>query len=256
VREGVGGSVNATASVHVVSTSRTHLWRALTLVRRTKQALRRADGIRFSVCGRSSAGRGHRDVSRSVTPFRAVVVVEWESPQHCATGRHQLATALGAGSTEVWSAALVPIRSNGTWRGEPRFAPTSTAPTGARAGIVASLTYAQVRPTRLFHFYVRGFPSAARQATGAHSSMLAGLGFGPVPVRHACTVSFWPTTDDVDGFAYGNGRPHDAVQRRSRNEGWLSESLFARFAVSDHGGEWAGSDPLAGRMRPAPSGHK
>ena len=139
-----------------------------------------------------------------------------------------LAAALGDGNAEVWSAALVPIRSNGTWRGEPRFAPTSTAPVGTTAGIVSSLTYAQVRPTRLFHFYVRGFPS--RGAPGnrrAHSSMLAGLGFGPVPIRHACTVSFWPTTDAVDGFAYGRGRPHDAVQRRSRSEGWLSESLFA-----------------------------
>jgi spheroidene monooxygenase len=111
--------------------------------------------------------------------------------------------------------------------------------------VVAALTYAQIRPSRLFQFYVRSFPTTARQAIGDSSAMLAGIGFGDVPVRHACTVSFWPTAGDVDAFAYGSGGPHGGVQRRSKQGGWLSESLFARFAVSDHSGSWAGCDPLA-----------
>ena len=75
--------------------------------------------------------------------------------------------------------------------------------------------------------------------------MVAGLGFGGrVPLRDACTFSIWPSSSDVQAFAFGRSA-HGAVQRRSTDEGWMSQSLFARFAVTDHSGTWAGTDVLA-----------
>ena len=80
--------------------------------------------------------------------------------------------------------------------------------------------------------------------TGTASPMLAGIGFGDIPVRHACTFSVWPSTTELARVVQGRNEPHGAVARRSDDEGWLTESLFARFVVVDHAGIWAGADPL------------
>jgi hypothetical protein len=68
--------------------------------------------------------------------------------------------------------------------------------------------------------------------------MLAGLGFGDVPIRHACTISLWHGTADLDAIAYGVHEVHGDVVRRSTQEDWLSESLFARFALAEESGVW------------------
>jgi hypothetical protein len=205
--------------------------------------LRELDGVRFAVCGRSSGGAGTRDISRSLTLRREVVLVEWQSPAAAAAGRAQLELAWRARGARVWSASLVTLQSKGTWHGDAALQASGDAPASE---FVASLTYARIRAARMFHFYVLGFPRVAKYARRRDSKMVAGIGFGDVPIRHACTVSFWPASADVATFAYAKTGPHGPVQQRSNDEGWLSESLFARFAVIDHDGTWSGGDPLAG----------
>lgn len=110
--------------------------------------------------------------------------------------------------------------------------------------VVASLTCARVRPRAMVAFSLRSFPRTARRAPHPDSGMVAGLGFGgAVPLRDACTVSFWPSSSSVSAFAHRDA-PHDEVRRASVDEGWLRQSLFARFVVVDHGGTSAGTDPL------------
>lgn len=111
-------------------------------------------------------------------------------------------------------------------------------------GLIASVTYAQIRPAKIGHFYFRGFPGAARRMTASSSPMLAGVGFGDVPVRNACTFSVWPSSTKLDRIVLGRSEPHASAVRRSNDERWLSESLFARFVVTDHAGTWGSGDPL------------
>lgn len=212
-------------------------------VMRTKRLMRVLSGVRFAVTGRASGGGGVRHVNRTLSWRRTFAIVEWQSVDLAEVGRRQLDEHWRGQGATTWSALLEPFESKGTWRGCAAFgAPSGTT---AREGVVASLTYARIRPSRMWSFYMRGFPKTARRATGRESTMIAGVGFGDVPVRHACTFSLWPSSADVARFAYASSGAHGPVQARSREEGWLSESLFARFNVAAHEGTWAAGDPLA-----------
>lgn len=241
---GVGdGGVAATgASVHVLATPLRRPWRAAVAATRVTRWLREDADVEFFVCGRSSAGRGLRNISRTLSVTRVVAVVEWTSAEAAGAGRRALDERCRQGGAVVWSAALQPVRAQGEWNGRSPFRPDPTASTDGQQ--VASLTCARVRPRRMVDFYLCAFPGLARQACGPDSPMVAGLGFGgAVPLRDACTISFWPASSDVQAYAFGRS-PHGAVQRRSADQDWMSQSLFARFAVLDHDGTWAGTDPL------------
>ena len=213
-------------------------------VRATRHLLAGEESIGFAVVGRSSGGNGARNVNRTLSPRRLVVLVEWHDAQAATDGRALLDAYWRRRGAVVWSAGLAPLRASGTWRSVAAFAPKGDGTDADDTGLVASLTYAQIRPSRLHSFYLFGFPRTARRMTGKDSPMLAGIGFGDVPVRHACTFSVWPSNADLVRVLHGRSEPHGIVARRSIDEQWLSESLFARFAVVDHSGAWAGSDPL------------
>jgi hypothetical protein len=231
--------LDATVSVHIVTLRWHQAWRAPVLVRRGRQ-LGGAHDVRFAVCGRTSGGGGLRHINRTLSLRRMIVLAEWVSPDAAIEGRRSVDTSWQR-IADVWSALLVPMQSKGTFNGAAAFAANRALPD---TGVVASVTYAQVRPSKMWNFYVRSFPKTARRATNPDSAMLAGVGFGDVPVRHACTFSLWPSNHDVAQFAYSPTDAHGPVQAQSRRDDWLSESLFARFAVTEHGGTWAGQDPL------------
>jgi hypothetical protein len=229
----------ATVSVHIVTLRWRHAWRAPMQVR-TGRRLGGAQEVRFAVCGRTSGGRGLRQINRRLSLRRIIVLTEWRSSDAAIEGR-RLVDASWQRIADVWSALLVPLQSKGTFNGVVAFAASRAVPD---TGVVASVTYAQVRPSQMWNFYVRSFPKTARRATGPDSAMLAGVGFGDVPIRHACTFSLWPSNADVARFAYSPAEVHGPVQARSRTDNWLSESCFARFAVVEHAGRWSGRDPL------------
>ena len=231
---------DATVSVHIITLRWRDAWRAPTLVRRGRR-LGGAHDVRFVVCGPTSGGCGLRQINRTLSLRRIIVVAEWVSVDAAIEGRRAV-DASWQRVADVWSASLVPLRSKGTINGSAAFAGHRAVPA---TGVVASLTYAQVRLSKMWNFYVRSFPKTARHATDVDSTMLAGVGFSDLPIRHACTFSLWPSNADVDRFAYGDTDVHGPVQAQSRHDRWLSESLFARFAVVDHAGTWSRRDPLS-----------
>jgi hypothetical protein len=56
----------------------------------------------------------------------------------------------------------------------------------------------------------------------------------------------WQDEGALKSFAY-RSRGHIEVMRRTRQEGWYSEELFARFQPYASTGSWDGEDPLAAR---------
>ena len=162
-------------------------------------------------------------------------------------GRARLASAWEKRGAEAWGASLVPLRAKGAW---PALAPVEGSDLAGPHEYVAALTFGKVKARRMVDFYLRGFPATAKRAVAPESGMVAGIGFaGGVPVRDPCTFSFWRADADVSRFAYASTSPHGDVQRRANQEGWFLESAFARFAVVDHRGSWAGSDPLTSTRR-------
>jgi hypothetical protein len=117
-----------------------------------KRLLRRTEGVRFAVNGRTCGGGATRDINMSLTLRREVVLVDWESPLAATAGQAELCDVWSKRGAEVWSATLVPLRSRGTWRGTAPFAATVDEIHGDDGDYVASLTYGKVRARRMFDF--------------------------------------------------------------------------------------------------------
>lgn len=226
-------------SAHVLSWRWGHPIRTGACLSRTTRWLRGNAEVSFFLCGRTSAGSGVRDISRSQSLRRLAVIVVWAHGD----GRAGLDDYAAEGGAEVWSASLEPRAVRGRWNDVVPFEADAAAVN--RGGVVASLTCARVRPRHMVDFYLRSFPGLARDARRETSALVAGVGFGgAMPLRDACTLTFWVSDAAVDAYAFRRS-PHDAVQRRALAEQWMSQSLFARFDVTSHGGTWGGVDPLA-----------
>jgi hypothetical protein len=152
--------------------------------------------------------------------------------------------ALGA---ERWHVRLEPLRAHGRWSGRAIDAAPAETPTGD--GPVAVLTRAAIRPRRLLAFY-RAIDAPSRRLDD-HPGVVASLGMGELPIGRQATFSLWRSEAALKGYAYGHGA-HREVVRRTRDERWYSEELFARFRPYGSSGTWGGVDPLAAALTPDP----
>ncbi|WP_344859308.1 spheroidene monooxygenase [Planomonospora alba] len=143
---------------------------------------------------------------------------------------------------ERWQVRLAPLASRGSWGGIDPFGPLGAGRSGdADGGPVAVLTRASIRPSRLVAFYrsVPAVDALLREQDGC----LASVGVGEWPLARQATFSLWRDAAAVRDFAYRDGA-HRRVIGRTRDEGWYSEELFARFAPYGSEGTWDGTDPL------------
>ena len=140
--------------------------------------------------------------------------------------------------TEKWTLLCEPIQSHGKWDGIEPFAST---PVTDYNGPVAVLTRATIRLNKLKGFWTN-VDSVAKLMTSA-KGYITSFGIGEAPVYRQATFSIWQSVDDVKAFAY-RSREHAEVIRKTREENWYSEELFARFKPLATIGTINGKDPL------------
>jgi heme-degrading monooxygenase HmoA len=227
------------ASFHLI---REPAWKSpLALARLGTDRLRlpRVDGLAFwrlLGTGSGDSTGGGADLARTA------VFAVWndEADLDRFVTAHPIAERWGR-AQEAWHVRLRGLGGHGRWRGVD---PLEGLERGDRTGAVAIITRADVRRTAWKAF------GAASRVVDAELHTAPGLldvvGVGEAPVGRLATFSLWESLAAARHFAY-EMPDHVEVVRRTRDERWYGEELFARFEPYGSQGTWNGRDPLTGR---------
>ena len=227
------------ASFHLV---REPAWRAPVATARLgtdRLRLRGVPGLRFGRLlgtGRGSSTAFGADLAR--TALFAV----WDSSaaldafEAGPLGRRAARTVARGG--EAYAVRMALVAGHGRWAGRDPLDGVARARPG---GPVAVLTRAVVRP-RAWHRF-RAVGRAVSDEVNAAAGLLAVVAIGEAPIGLQATFSLWADPAAPTAFAFGRPEHRDVV-RRTRDEGWYAEELFARFAPLSSSGTWNGHDPL------------
>jgi hypothetical protein len=206
----------------------------------------RTPGLRFwrlLGVGQGKAFDSHADLRRSA------IFSVWHS--YAALHQFEVQSALmkrvRSQAEEVWTVYMQPVRWHGAWGGQDPFREMMPA-SPPQPGPWVILTRATIRPSRVRAF-LGAVPAVAEQLL-EQPALLNSVGVGEVPLFYQATLSLWQSLPDVTAFAYAQ-QAHREVIRRTRQEGWYSEELFARFRPLAASGTWDGTNPLSQLMTPA-----
>ena len=143
--------------------------------------------------------------------------------------------------SEAMTIVLRPVRARGTWSGDTLgpFVPIGGEQPEPRVAPIAVLTRARVRVRRW-----RAFTAASPDVDGAMlraPGRLLSVGIGEWPVGVQGTFSVWRDAAAIRSFAAATPE-HLAVVRRTAEESWYAEEMFARFEVVAAAGRCGGRD--------------
>lgn len=142
-------------------------------------------------------------------------------------------------TAESYTVQLTPLQSHGLWDGQNPFA--ADTPSIPTTGPIVVLTRANLRISRLLSFW-RHVPATYRALQTAPGLLMA-VGVGEVPVVQQATVSIWESAEAIRAFAYQSGF-HKEVIKKTRQQQWYREELFARFLPIATAGSYLGKDPV------------
>lgn len=137
------------------------------------------------------------------------------------------------------------IKSHGAWDGKNPFLPTSSLDETLP---IAVLTRATIAPKHLLRFW-RYVPPVSASIQKYREHFLLAVGIGELPLIQQATFSLWRNANAMMAYAYQSPH-HKGVVRKTRELGWYSEELFARF--QPYRFEGSGENPLR-EFLPVPS---
>ena len=223
-------------TLHLWGVPARHVPSALLRMGADRRALRRTPGLRFGKL--LGTGSGTTFALRDADPRRWGLLAVWDGP--AAAERFEsdrTVRAWTAIAQERLRVDLRPLASRGRWSGLEPFGDLS--PT-RYDGPVAALTRARLTPRKAATFW-RAVPPVAADLHRCAGLRLA-VALGEAPVALQGTFSLWDSAAALTAFAH-RGAAHREAVRRTAEEGWYAEELFARFAVLDVAGTYRGAAP-------------
>ena len=143
-------------------------------------------------------------------------------------------------TAEKWTILCEPLQSHGKWDNKEPFGKPDIKEIN---GPVAVLTRATIRFNKLKSFWSN--VDSVANIMGDAPGFITSFGIGEAPVYRQATFSIWKSIEDVKTFAY-TSKEHAEVIKKTRNENWYNEELFARFKIVDSFGTINGKNPLVG----------
>jgi len=165
---------------------------------------------------------------------RQGLLLWFETPQQAEDfmTRSQVVKDYQERSREFCLMALKTWSSRGRWD-QKSLDVTTPAPVH---GPVAALTRASIKFTKARAFWQ--FAPASQNALSHAQGCQLAVGLGEAPYLRQATFSIWDSVADMD--AYARSGAHLKAIQAAQNEGYFSESLFARFVPLQVQGQWQG----------------
>lgn len=215
----MGGPV----TLHLWGVSSMRVPQALGRMATDRLALRTLPGLRFGKLLGTGSGRTF-DVRDADLGHWGLLAV-WDSPATAvAFERSRVCRGWDRIAHERLRVAMSPVSSTGRWSGQEPFAAVPVR----HDGRTAALTRARLVPRKALTFW-RAVPPVAAALHAAPGVELA-VGVGEAPIGLQGTFSVWSTASALRDFAYADA-DHVTAIRRTAEERWYGEELFARFAV-------------------------
>ena len=144
-------------------------------------------------------------------------------------------------ATESATFDLAPLSSHGLWAKKSPFAvqESESAQPSKHSGPVAAITRARIKWSQNLRFW-RAVPPVIEELDRA-PGLIAAIGIGEAPIGLQGTFSLWRDGQSLRNFAYKTSAHNDAITA-TKEIGWYSEELFARFAVTSATGSVNGID--------------
>jgi heme-degrading monooxygenase HmoA len=130
---------------------------------------------------------------------------------------------LSKNSSSHFTIFLKSAGSHGMWNGKNPF---ETEMKISQELPVAVITRASIRPSKLYGFW-KNVPTVSKAIEEA-KGLYFRKGIGELPLVEQATFSVWKNLDAVKEYAY-KGALHNDIIQQTREKGWYSEELFARF---------------------------
>ncbi len=207
-------------------------WQAFSNMGRAKRLLTGIEGLDFARMLGSGGGSGF-SIRPNLGVYALLGVWENEAAARRFFEKHPTAALLKRDCTENWTVFMRTAQVHGSWEGVSPFEITCPFNENAPIGV---LTRATIKPAQLWHFW-RFVPRASRSISG-RKGLLFSIGIGELPLIQQATFSLWENSHAMKAYAYEQGF-HKTVVRRTRETGWYSEELFARFHPFNSEGNWA-----------------
>jgi hypothetical protein len=141
-------------------------------------------------------------------------------------------------TSELWTVWLQTTMVHGVWDGQVPFTKERefdvTQP-------VAVLTRATIK-LRFLPYFWKFVPRTSRSVY-EESGRIFTVGIGEVPIIQQATFSLWEDAKKMMDYAY-KSQFHSEVVKKTRELGWYSEELFARFFPYEEEGTWEGKKML------------